>query len=211
MLLHRLVSEHLDTFLATFREAHDKPLPRYVDQELRAFLDCGDLRCGFALAKCRNCGRRIAVGLSCKRRGVCGSCIARRMADAAAHMVDHVFPVVPVRQWVLSTPFEIRLLLARDAAHVVSKTLAFAGGNGGAMIRWDGVSWQPFQSGFTGFLRNLWAFSSNDVWASAPRTRHWNGSAWSDTPYTCNAIWAADAQNLFCATLLSGPSDGIVR
>jgi hypothetical protein len=44
-LLHRLVSEHLDTFLATFREAHDKPLPRYVEKELRAFLDCGDLSC----------------------------------------------------------------------------------------------------------------------------------------------------------------------
>ena len=97
-------------------EQHDKPLTRYVEKELRAFLDCGDLSCGFALARCRDCDRQIAVAFSCKRRGVCGSCIARRMADASAHLVDWVFPVVPVRQWVLSVPFELRLLLARDAA-----------------------------------------------------------------------------------------------
>ena len=38
------------------------------------------------------------------------------MADAAAHLVDHVLPEVPVRQWVLSFPFQIRYLLARDPA-----------------------------------------------------------------------------------------------
>ena len=107
-------------------EQHDKPLPRYVEKELRAFLDCGDLSCGFALARCRDCDRQIAVAFSCKRRGVCGSCIARRMADASAHLVDWVFPVVPVRQWVLSVPFELRLLLARDAAAYGAVTRFFA-------------------------------------------------------------------------------------
>ncbi len=37
------------------------------------------------------------------------------MADTAAHLVDHVFPHVPVRQWVLSLPRKIRYILARDA------------------------------------------------------------------------------------------------
>ena len=36
------------------------------------------------------------------------------MAELAAHLVDHVFPQVPVRQWVLSLPHRIRYLLARD-------------------------------------------------------------------------------------------------
>ena len=35
------------------------------------------------------------------------------MAEAAAHLVDHVFPEVPVRQWVLSLPHPVRYLLAR--------------------------------------------------------------------------------------------------
>ena len=37
------------------------------------------------------------------------------MCNTAAVVVDRVLPEVPVRQWVLSTPFEIRLLLARNA------------------------------------------------------------------------------------------------
>ena len=37
------------------------------------------------------------------------------MADTAAHLVDRVFPVVPVRQWVLSLPFALRYRMAYDA------------------------------------------------------------------------------------------------
>lgn len=34
------------------------------------------------------------------------------MANTAAHLVDRVLPAVPVRQWVLSLPFELRRLAA---------------------------------------------------------------------------------------------------
>jgi len=64
---------------------------------------------------CRSCGKNLLVALSCKKRGVCPSCNARRMCGTAAHLTMHVIPDVPVRQWVLSVPFELRLLLARDA------------------------------------------------------------------------------------------------
>ena len=37
------------------------------------------------------------------------------MAETAAHLVDHVFPIVPVRQWVLSIPFAFRYRLAYDS------------------------------------------------------------------------------------------------
>ena len=37
------------------------------------------------------------------------------MADTAAHLVDHVIPVVPVRQWVLTLPIALRYRLAYDA------------------------------------------------------------------------------------------------
>ena len=35
------------------------------------------------------------------------------MAESAALLMDEVFPKVPVRQWVLSFPFQLRFLLAR--------------------------------------------------------------------------------------------------
>jgi hypothetical protein len=46
------------------------------------------------------------------------------MADTAAHLVDRVFPELPVRQWVLSLPFALRYRLAynaplvRDVLHI---------------------------------------------------------------------------------------------
>jgi len=36
------------------------------------------------------------------------------MAERAAHLVDEVFPAVPVRQWVLSLPFALRYKMAWD-------------------------------------------------------------------------------------------------
>jgi hypothetical protein len=36
------------------------------------------------------------------------------MAERSAHLVDHVFPDVPVRQWVLSLPHRLRYLVAWD-------------------------------------------------------------------------------------------------
>ena len=36
------------------------------------------------------------------------------MAESAALLVDEVFPREPVRQWVLSFPFQLRFLFARD-------------------------------------------------------------------------------------------------
>ena len=36
------------------------------------------------------------------------------MAETAAHLVDHVLPPVPIRQWVLTVPYRIRYLIAFD-------------------------------------------------------------------------------------------------
>ena len=48
------------------------------------------------------------------------------MMDRAAHLVDRVFPPVPVRQWVLSVPFGLRYLLAYDKALVRDVLQIFA-------------------------------------------------------------------------------------
>ena len=41
-------------------------------------------------------------------------CNTRRLAETAAHFVDHVFPPVPVRQWVLSVPKRLRWYPERE-------------------------------------------------------------------------------------------------
>ena len=37
------------------------------------------------------------------------------MVETAAHLADHVFPRLPVRQWVLAVPKRLRYFLHRDA------------------------------------------------------------------------------------------------
>ena len=62
--------------------------------------------------RCAHCAHEKLVAFSCKRRGFCPSCGARRMAESAAHPVDQVIPRVPIRQWVLSLPIPLRILFA---------------------------------------------------------------------------------------------------
>jgi hypothetical protein len=58
----------------------------------------------------------MLVAFSCKLRGVCPSCGARRASQTAVNLVDRVLPHVPLRQWVLSVPYELRLPMARSPA-----------------------------------------------------------------------------------------------
>jgi hypothetical protein len=55
------------------------------------------------------------------------------MCNGAAHLVDHVIPDVPVRQWVLSVPFELRLLLSCRADAFGTITSLFAN----EVFRWQ--------------------------------------------------------------------------
>jgi hypothetical protein len=126
--LYGVVSRHLETYLAKQSE-RERPVPRFVERELRAFLECGVLANGFLRVHCDVCGKDRVVPFSCKGRSVCSSCCGRRMADTAAHLVDRVLPTVPIRQWVLSLPFELRYRLAydsglvRDVLHIFIQTV----------------------------------------------------------------------------------------
>jgi hypothetical protein len=113
-VLHQVLRGELESFLA---RQHDRgrPVPRFVERELRGFLECGILAHGFVRVHCDACGKDRLVAFSCKGRGFCPSCGGRRMADTAAWLLDRVVPFVPVRQWVLTLPFPLRFRMAYDA------------------------------------------------------------------------------------------------
>jgi HPt (histidine-containing phosphotransfer) domain-containing protein len=100
------------SFVGHIEASTGSRLPRFVKDEFDAFLECGILAHGFLRLRCDECGHDTLLAFSCKRRGFCPSCGARRMSQTAARLVDHVIPQVPVRQWVLSLPIPLRLLLA---------------------------------------------------------------------------------------------------
>jgi hypothetical protein len=112
-VLYQVVRDHYETFRVEAARLRDgEGLPRFVQEEFEAFLGCGWLAGGFARFQCTRCRAERLVAFSCKGRGFCPSCGGRRMVERAAHLVDHVWPEVPVRQWVLTLPSRARYVLA---------------------------------------------------------------------------------------------------
>lgn len=129
-VLYQIVQQNLETFLRLVQEECGRPLPDFVEKEFREYLKCGILAHGFLRAKCESCSNEHLVAFSCKRRGFCPSCGARRMSESAIHLVDEVLPIKPIRQWVISFPIQIRLLLAvrpkimSEVLNIVTSTIS---------------------------------------------------------------------------------------
>lgn len=114
-LLYQLVERHYPEFLQELND-RGRSVPTYVEREFEAYLKCGRLEHGFLRVRCTTCHAERLVAFSCKRRGFCPSCGARRMTESAALLVDAVLPREPIRQWVLSVPFPLRFLFAAEPA-----------------------------------------------------------------------------------------------
>jgi hypothetical protein len=119
-LLYRTIAGHFETWLelasvGQFDGQGDHHTPAaHVVQAIRKYLECGIFAHGFARVRCGDCGDDFLIAFSCKGRAVCPSCNTRRMVETAAHLTDHVFPHLPVRQWVQSVPKRLRYFLQRD-------------------------------------------------------------------------------------------------
>jgi ribosomal protein S27E len=114
-LLYRLVEQYYPAFVEHLA-ARERRLPAHAVREFEDYLKCGRLEYGVLRVRCADCHAERLVAFSCKRRGFCPSCGARRMAEGAALLVDEVLPREPLRQWVLSVPFALRYLFATAPA-----------------------------------------------------------------------------------------------
>jgi hypothetical protein len=115
--MYELIQEHLETFLAQVEAETGASLPGFVKDEFDAFLECGILAHGFLRLRCGDCGHEKLVAFSCKRRGFCPSCGARRMAETAAHLL--LFPI-PMRWDSLLLP-SVRLSMGDKPRHTTEE------------------------------------------------------------------------------------------
>ena len=115
-VLYQVVAGHLETFLqeARNRSEHGFGYPRFIERTFRRYLECGIFAHGFCRLRCSQCGKDMLLPFSCKGRGVCPSCQARRMYETAALLNDTLLPEAGYRQWVLSVPWTLRYMMARD-------------------------------------------------------------------------------------------------
>lgn len=107
--LYQVVEQRYPAF-RDIMGAQGRTLPVHVQQEFSGYLKCGRLEHGFLRVQCSEYHQGHLVAFSCNRREFCPSCGARRMAESAAPLVDEVLPEQPIRQWVLSIPFQLRFL-----------------------------------------------------------------------------------------------------
>ena len=121
-VLRTQLSEQIRAEFEAELASQGRYLPAYVTKEFDEYLKCGRLEHGFLRVRCESCHDEKLVAFSCKNRGFCPSCGARRMTDSAALLVDEILPHQPMRQWVLSVPFPLRFLFASNPK-VMAKVL----------------------------------------------------------------------------------------
>ena len=107
-----------------------------ADEAVARYLDCGVWDNGFARVRCRKCPQEFLVAFSCKGRGLCPSCGAKRAAELAAFLVDEVVEDVGHAQWVFTIPKMLRVYflhhrellgaLSQAAAETAKELLAAA-------------------------------------------------------------------------------------
>ncbi len=82
-LLYQLVDAHYPALVDQLAQ-QGKCLPEHVHREFDSYLKRGRLEHGFLRVRCEKCHFERLVAFSCKKRGFCPSCGARRMAETAA-------------------------------------------------------------------------------------------------------------------------------
>jgi len=112
--LYRLVQENWEILEIRWDElfAHEYgSLRGVVKKTFTEYLDCGILEKGCARAKCSNpeCEHSKLIAFSCKKRGVCPSCGAKRSVLFAEQLHENIIPKVPHKHTIFSIPKILRL------------------------------------------------------------------------------------------------------
>jgi hypothetical protein len=166
------------------------------------YLDCGRFEAGFGRARCPACHAEFLVATSCKERGICPSCGAKRAAVFAAFLRDEVLEPVPHAMWTFSLPKMIRAYfmnhrellgkLCRAAYETVHEMMAAAATASGV---------EGFRTGMV-----LVVQTSGDLLNAHPHLHGlaprggWDGhGAWVSVPYVDPGV----AERLFRAKVLA--------
>ena len=150
-----------------------------VIKTMDAFTECGVLAHGAGILKCTTCPHSSLVAFSCKRRGVCPSCAAKRSVMFAEHLYNEILAPVPHRHIVFSLPKRLRLyfrydrklisLIFQAASSALEKVLGDADQELGfiltAQTAGEALNWNPHLHGL--LAAGSWAGDEFRSWASA--------------------------------------------
>ena len=109
--LYQLMEAHYEDVKAVWEDRFEKAYGRwrgFIDHAVWKYLDCGIEEAGFARLKCCDCGRERLLSFSCKQRGLCPSCDAKRAAAFAAFLQDELLEKVGHSMWTFTVPKMLR-------------------------------------------------------------------------------------------------------
>lgn len=115
--LYRLVYFGRDELPRVWQERYQQRygvLRAEVTKTFDAYLNCGMLCHGAARLYCDACRHTDLVAFSCKKRGVCPSCQAKRAVMFAEHLHAEVLGGSPQRHIVCTIPKRLRVFLRYD-------------------------------------------------------------------------------------------------
>ena len=110
--LYRVIYHYRDEFERRWEEVFQEKYGALRHEVLEAFdssLNCGILAHGCARACCERCGHSELIAFSCKRRGVCPSCDAKRSHIFAEHLERNVLLKELHRHLVFTIPKRLRV------------------------------------------------------------------------------------------------------
>jgi len=114
---YRCVEDNFETFIQIYDEHFSRQYGfwrPYVEQVIYRYLDCGNLRNGFARVKCKDCGHEYLLAFSCKRRHFCPSCHQKRVVEFGEWLCMDVVKKIPHRHFVFSIPKILRRYFLYD-------------------------------------------------------------------------------------------------
>ena len=115
--LYRVIYHYRDEFERRWSELFEEKYGALRHEVLEAFdgyLNCGILLHGCARAYCEKCHHSELIPFSCKRRGLCPSCDAKRALIFAEHLEEHVLLKEPHRHLVFTIPKRLRIYFRYD-------------------------------------------------------------------------------------------------
>ena len=116
--LFQLFETNYETVKAVWEERFERQYGFWQgrwDSAVAAYLDCGLFESGFAIVRCPVCKAQYHVAFSCRCRGLCPSCSAKRAAIFSELLQHQILADMPHAQWVFLDPQNVAPLLSLPA------------------------------------------------------------------------------------------------
>jgi len=126
-VLYRVLFHYFAEFLREYESRFEREygfLRSVIQDVVEKYLDCCNPMCGFARIRCPDCGEERLLMFSCKTRGFCPSCHAKRREEWGEWMREELLLDVPHRQVVFTIPKMLRLFFRYKRALLSPLSLA---------------------------------------------------------------------------------------